>query len=263
MTHSPFPGMDPYLEAPDLWPDVHSSLMNIFRELLSPQLAPEYAAELETQLVVDRVDDRSDAYIVRPDVTVKKIAETAVYETSFPPVSGPEPITVRVPQDLPTRLISIKIRHRDHKKLVTVIELLSPVNKRNGKGRQVYIEKRSGYLSSPVHLVEIDLLRMFPRMPYDDPLPPADYLLMICRRGERPDADVWPVHIRQRLPTLPIPLLDPDPPAQLDVEEALRITYQRARYDLRIDYRQPPEPPLAEAEAEWAKTCISRQQPTR
>ncbi len=159
--------------------------------------------------------------------------------------------------------MTVHLRNRKSGKLVTVIELLSPVNKRQGNGRKEYLEKRQGYLSSPVHFVEIDLLRMSPRMPFQDPLPPADYLIMISPWGERPDADVWPVHIRQRLPTLPIPLLAPDPPAQLDVEEALRIAYQRARYDLRIDYRQPPEPPLAEAEAEWAKTCISRQQPTR
>ena len=57
MIQSPFPGMDPYLEAPAIWPDVHTSLMNIFREQLTPLLAPKYLAELETQVVIDRVDD--------------------------------------------------------------------------------------------------------------------------------------------------------------------------------------------------------------
>jgi Protein of unknown function (DUF4058) len=46
MSHSPFPGMDPYLEAPSIWPDVHTNLMSIFREQLAPLLAPKYLAEL-------------------------------------------------------------------------------------------------------------------------------------------------------------------------------------------------------------------------
>jgi len=50
MQKSPFPGMDPYLEAPTIWPDVHTSLMSIFREQLTPLLAPKYLAELETQV---------------------------------------------------------------------------------------------------------------------------------------------------------------------------------------------------------------------
>src|SRR5262245_2756817 len=57
MSHSPFPGMDPYLEASTIWPDVHTTLMSIFREQLTPLLAPKYLAELETQVVIDRVDD--------------------------------------------------------------------------------------------------------------------------------------------------------------------------------------------------------------
>ena len=68
MMHSPFPGMDPYLEAPTIWPNVHTSLMTIFQEQLNPLLAPQYLAELETQVVIDRMDDESQ--IVRPDVSL-------------------------------------------------------------------------------------------------------------------------------------------------------------------------------------------------
>ena len=69
MVRSPFPGMDPYLEAPTIWPDVHTSLMSIFREQLTPLLAPKYLAELETQVVIDRVDD-DILQVVRPDVSL-------------------------------------------------------------------------------------------------------------------------------------------------------------------------------------------------
>lgn len=37
MAQSPFPGMDPYLEAPGIGADVHSRLMNYIAEQLAPQ----------------------------------------------------------------------------------------------------------------------------------------------------------------------------------------------------------------------------------
>ena len=252
---SPFPGMDPYLEAPDLWPDVHSRLMNVFAEQLAPLLAPKYVAELETQVVIERMDDEGDPYIVQPDVTVVKVAEAGIATANTVAVE-PTPVRVRVPMDAPTRLVSVYVRQREGGKLVTVIELLSPVNKRRGKARQEYLDKRQTFLSTAIHLVEIDLLRAYPRMPFDSPLPPADYLAMVCRAGERPHCDVWPISVRQSLPTLGIPLRKPDPPVPLAMGQALATAYQRARYDLRIDYTQPPLPPLSPADAEWAEALL-------
>ena len=253
MIHSPFPGMDPYLEAPTIWPDVHTSLMNIFREQLTPLLAPKYLAELETQVVIDRVDD--DLQVVLPDVSVTTPDVPAGTPLAVA-VAAPAPVRVRVPLDVPTRLVSVHIRQRETARLVAVIELLSPVNKRRGKGREEYLEKRRTLLTSPVHLIEIDLLCSYPRMPFDDPLPPAHYLVMVCKAGERPNSSVWPVSVRQPLPTIPIPLLPPDPPVPLDMGQALRTAYERARYDLRVDDSKPPVPPLSPVDTAWAEALI-------
>jgi Protein of unknown function (DUF4058) len=253
MIQSPFPGMDPYLEAPSIWPDVHTRLMNIVGEQLTPLLVPKYLAELETQVVIDRVDD--DPQIVLPDVSVTSPDVTAG-TLSAVAVSVPAPVQVRVPMEGPTRLVSVYIRQRQTARLVAVIELLSPVNKRRGKGREEYLEKRRTFLTSPVHLIEIDLLRSYPRMPFDDPLPQAHYLVMVCKAGERPNSSVWPISVRQALPIIPIPLLHPDPPVPLDLGQALRTAYERARYDLRVDYRKPPAPPLLPADAAWAAALI-------
>jgi hypothetical protein len=240
MIHSPFPGMDPYLEAPNIWPDVHTSLVSIFREQLAPLLAPKYLAELETQIVIDRADD--DLQVVLPDVSVTS-PEVPIGAPSAVAVAAPAPVEVRVPLGIPTRLVSVYIRLRETARLVAVIELLSPVNKRRGKGREEYLENRRTFLTSPVHLIEIDLLHSYPRMPFDDPLPAAHYLVMVCKAGERPRSSVWPISVRQPLPTIPIPLLPPDPSVPLDLGQALRTAYERARYDLRVDYRRPPLPP--------------------
>lgn len=48
----PFPGMDPYLERPDLWPDVHQSLITYIRDALQPQLRPRYHARIGERLYV-------------------------------------------------------------------------------------------------------------------------------------------------------------------------------------------------------------------
>jgi hypothetical protein len=243
--------MDPYLEAPTILPDVRTTLMSIFREQLTPLLAPKYLAELETQVVIDRVDD--DPQIVLPDVSVTT-PDVPAGAPSAVAVTAPAPVQIRVPLDVPTHVVSIHIRQRENERLVAVIELLSPVNKRRGKGRDEYLEKRRTLLTSPVHLIEIDLLRSYPHMPFDDPLPPAHYIVMVCKVGERPKSSVWPISVRQPLPTIPIPLLAPDPPVPLDMGQALRTAYERARYDLRVDYRKPPVPPLSPADATWAET---------
>jgi hypothetical protein len=249
--------MDPYLESPELWPDVHNRLMNLFAEQLGDMLAPRYIAELDTQIVIDRFPDEPDSVArVVPDVAITQPrvireggAETTVVAT---------PLRLRVPVPIQTRLVTLYIRQQETKRLVAVIELLSPVNKRPGEGRQAYLEKRAAYLETTVHLIEIDLLRKWPRMPLEGHLPALDYLAMVCNMYERPNCDVWPINVHQPLPNLPIPLLRPDPPVALDLNQALRTAYRRAHYDLRIDYRAPCDPPLAPPDAEWAALLLDQ-----
>lgn len=250
MTRSPFPGMDPYLESPSLWPDVHSSLMTIFREQLTPFLVPKYVAELNTQIVIDTfVEEEADLFL--PDVTVTKVRETQA-GSGAADVAVAEPVRVQAPISVPTRLVSMYIRQRETERLVAVIELLSPINKRRGDGRTAYLEKRAAFLKSRVHLIEIDFLRKWPRMPLEGRRPRSDYCAVVSNFYERPSCMLWPIGVRQRLPTLPIPLLQPDPDVPLDLGAALNLAYERARYDLRIDYRSPCEPPLGAEDSDWA-----------
>jgi hypothetical protein len=249
--------MDPYLESPELWPDVHNRLMNLFAEQLGDLLAPKYIAELDTQIVIDSFGDLPpEIESALPDVTITQ--PHVIRESSAESTAVAAPLHLRVPQSVPTRLVTIYIRYRENERLVTVIELLSPVNKRPGQGRHAYVEKRNTFLETPVHLIEIDLLRKWPRMPLEGKLPESHYLAVVCDMYERPICGVWPMSVRQPLPTLPVPLLRPDPPVNLDLNQALRTTYRRAHYDLRIDYRSPCDPPLAQADAEWAAILIDQ-----
>ena len=89
--HSPFPGMDPYLEAPNIWPDVHTRLITIIGEQLTPLLAPKYLAELETQVVIERLGD--DPQGVLPDVSITGPA-VSVEAPSAVAVAAPAPVQV-------------------------------------------------------------------------------------------------------------------------------------------------------------------------
>jgi hypothetical protein len=252
--------MDPYLEAPGLWPDVHSRLATLFAEQLAPLLAPKYITDLHTQIVIDRAwEAPATQQVALPDMAVTQPSP----ETSGPMTAStisPPPLRMRIPAPLPVRLVSVYIRSRERETLVTVIELLSPVNKRPGRGRQEYLHKRAALLDSSVHLVEIDLLRQWPRMPLEGLLPTCDYLTVVSDASERPVCEVWPLGLPQPLPVLPIPLLSPDAPVPLDVNQALRTTYARARYDLRVDYTQPPSPPLSLEQAAWAAAFLDQEE---
>lgn len=271
MPNSPFPGMDPYLEAPTIWADVHSRLMNVIAEQLAPQLEPKYLAELDTQVVIEQFDDDADIpangngkresrttkqrLVAEPDVAITTGIHGASSGKAAETVAS-TPLRMKVPILLERQQLTVRIVRRQDERLVCAVELLSPVNKRPGSERQKYLDKRNRYLEANAHLVELDLLRRWERMPLTGKLPACDYVAMVSNFYERPDVDVWAFTIRDLLPILPIPLLQPDPPAMLDLGAALRTIYERARYHLRINYHHPPVPPLAEADRQWVADLI-------
>jgi hypothetical protein len=165
------------------------------------------------------------------------------------------PAHVRIPVGVDVERHSyLEIRDRRNRELVTVLELLSPSNKKPGEDRAQYLAKRRAMLLSPVHLVEIDLLRGGPRLPVDD-LPDCDYYALVSRAERRPDAELWAVGIREPLPTIPIPLRASDPDASLDLLAVLHRVYDAAGYADFI-YSGSPQPPLRPEDAEWARQFV-------
>src|SRR5262249_18994276 len=135
------------------------------------------------------------------------------------------PAQVAIPQVDFEGLSFLEIHDKRDRRLVTVVELLSPANKYSGSDREQYLGKRGGLLKSWTHFVEIDLLRGGPRMPFADPLPPCDYYAMVSRMDRRPQAGLWPISLREPLPKIPIPVREPDPDAVLDLQAALHHVY--------------------------------------
>jgi hypothetical protein len=164
---------------------------------------------------------------------------------------------VKIDEHIVERLAYVEIRDRRNRELVTVVELLSPSNKRPGSDREQYLAKREQILGSSAHLVEIDLLRGGRPMPM--PIadrPDCDYSVLVSRVEERPDAGFWPIRLRDRLPVIPVPLRAPDANAQLDLQTILHRLYDAAGYEDYI-YEGAPDPPLSPEDAAWAQTLLS------
>ncbi len=245
---SPFPGMDPYLEGSS-WTSFHAQSGSEISRQLAPKVRPKYTALTVERFVMEEVEDvaisTADIY---PDVSD---AEHGVGEgpATATDIIAPVHLATVMPERVPH--FWVEIREAASRKLVTAVEILSPTNKR-GIGREDYLNKRRRILPSSAHLVEIDLLRRGNRLPVRGELPAADYYVFVSREERRPITDIWPISIRHWLPEIPIPLLQPDADVVLDLQLALTTIYDAVGYDLTINYKQPPDVPIAEADAAWA-----------
>ncbi len=248
---APFPGMDPYLEAPSMWPDVHNRLIVVICDQMQSLIAPSYRAVITPYTVFESIEIAPVRAVI-PDVGVFERNAPGM-GSSTARASEVAPLTLPAVMEVPTEYTRIEIRTvRDHV-LVTAIELLSPANKRPGaEGADAYEKKRQEMFRSTAHLLEIDLLRQGRRPQVARPLPDAPYFIFLSRVQRRPYIEIWPLSLRESIQPVPVPLRHPDPPVQLDVGEAIHETYRRARYDLEVDYRaDPPPPALSPDDAAW------------
>src|SRR5436305_2280561 len=99
-------------------------------------------------------------------------------------------------------------------------------------------------MNTEVHWVGIDLLRAGLPSVTDPPLRPSDYRILVSRGDQRTRTRFWPVSVRQPLPVIGIPLRGKDPEAPLDLGAVFRDAYDRGAYDVSVDYRKEPQPPL-------------------
>ena len=249
---SPFPGMNPYLEHPTLWPGIHNGLIAALQLFLAPQLRPRYYVALEERVYVTEPEQRT--LVGRPDITVVRSSEAE--QTSKPSLSDSPVLTVQVPVPDEVRETYLEVRETGTHHVITVLECLSPTNKRPGRGRRMYEDKRLDILATHTHLVEIDLIRSGEPMPLIDQARRSDYHILVSRGDCRPYATLYPFGVRQPIPTFPLPLKAADPEPLIDIGQLLHELYDRAGYDLRMDYMIDPEPPLPAADAVWASRLL-------
>jgi hypothetical protein len=258
---SPFPGMDPYLEG-EMWQEFHETLASAIRAQIMPKLTPKYAALLAKRYVVDRsalaVFDLLRERVIYPDVHVVQPLVT-------PPLKGPGTTgtaiaapAVELPNIYPAEVpqLSIEIRDVAERRLVTLIEILSPANK-HGDGNREYGARRLDLMRTETHLLEIDLLRQGSRIQLAQEPPPASYYVYLSRLQRRPLTQVWPVQLHDPLPVVPIPLLPPDPDVALDLQAAVQACFDLVGYERLLDYSGPlPPPDLPPADAAWVDNTL-------
>ncbi len=257
---SPFPGMDPYLEHPDFWQETHNRLIVAIAESVMPQIRPKYEIAIEKRIyeINDTNDNNGDSLLVGiPDVAIKRQPNSPnVPTSSVATVTTTVPTTVKVPIPEKIKQAYLEVREMATRQVVTAIEILSPVNKRNGEGRTTYLKKRQSILGSLTHLVEIDLLRGWQSMPILNNPIQSDYRVLVSRSDRRPFAELYAFNLRDSLPVFPLPLREEDVEPIVNLPELLTGIYDRAGYDYRIDYHQEPLPPLSEQDMVWANELL-------
>ena len=252
---TPFPGMDPYLENPRLWPNVHSSLIIAIRDELVPLLRPRYYVAVEERTVQLGSEDLN--FVMRPDVAVVQ-PETAVPTRATSPAtdSTVTAVIVELPMLDEIRETYLEIRTVRSDQVITVLEILSPTNKSNATGRRQYEQKRLNLMSTRTHLVEIDLLRAGEPLMMWGYTQPRDYHILVSRAEQRPQANLYPFQVRQPIPPFQLPLQKGDTAPTVHLNDLLHTLYDRAGYDLRLNYQLEATPPLAGEDADWADTLL-------
>ena len=243
-----FPGMNPYLENPELWSKVHFGLIAVLARSLNAVITPKYRAAVEKRVYADSL------LVGIPDVSVFG-AGTEAAQAQRTTATLSEPLVVTVPIVEETQERFLEIREVGTGTVVTVVEVLSSKNKRAGEGKVKYNAKRQTVLNSMAHLVEIDLLRT------GEPKPMAggvasDYRILVSRANRRPVAELYPFNLPEALPRFLLPLRPGDQEPVVDLQDVLEQVYQEAALELAIDYTQPPVPPVSDDDFAWIQTLI-------
>jgi hypothetical protein len=243
---SPFPGMDPYIES-QKWEDFHTRFMAAVSDALVALLRPRYIVEVEKRIYVEGHDIDQPVKSLVADAAIFEL-NVANHRSSSATAVLDEPDVKKTICTIPyweeRRETFLTIRRGSPAEVVTVIELLSPTNKRKGTdGRNLYVEKLNQLLRSRSHVVEIDLLRKGEHSLLMH-RPTGDYFVMTSRTKQRPLAEMigWPM--LHRLPSISIPLAAPDPDVVLHLQDVFQMVYDRAGYDYSIDYQEVGQPAL-------------------
>lgn len=257
---SPFPGMDPYLESPEYFPDLHDSLVTYLQETLQPRLPEPYFAKKAKRVWLEHAGRfiGPDVYVSRgasrtetsPEVPIATIAETGPVAVAAEPVPM---IEVEEPY------LEIYTRRDGEKRLVATIEVLSPSNKSpSSEGRGLYLKKQLEILRSPVHLIEIDLLRggehttAVSRERMLEKTGPIDYHVSLHCSNEPEKFYIYPIRLPDRLPEIAIPLLPEDPAITVDLQAVFNRSYDTGPFRREVDYaHETPDPPLSAEQMRW------------
>lgn len=202
---SPFPGMDPFLEHPAVWPSFHRHMVAAVYQMLLPGLVDRYRARVVPRTYTSEL-------VLFTSVTKEKHAEEF-----------------------------IEIRSRTDGRLVTLVEVVSVGNRTTTAGKAAYLATRTAAQADRAGVVEIDLLTQGrPPLELDrTALPPFDHTVCVTR-GRTPDRhEIYASGLRKRLPKIKLPLSPDDRDTVLDLQMAVVRAYDTGRFETQLDYTKP------------------------
>ena len=261
---NPFPGMNPYLERRHIWPDFHNDLIAQLRTALGPELPARYRIALQQRVEVETPSGTPlDLAFMIPDALVtdeipNQVSPPAALGAVAVATSTVEEYAVRVRMPREVKVTWLRVETVPDQRIVTIVEILSPINKAPGRERNRYERKREVILGSGANLVEIDLLRRWEPMPLETSPPVSDYRILVCEGWQRPSALLYPWSVRQAIPPFLLPLLPEDKPLQVDLGPIIDRMHHTARYGQVARYHEPPPEPAFEGEVgAWVKERVA------
>lgn len=260
---SPFPGINPYLELPLFWSQVHTHLIVAIADYMNPILRPKYRMSMEQRVYTDINNDDNLELVGIPDNVVFTPSSNATETSSNIAVAPPKvkslPITIPQPETIKEWYLQVK--NVETQEVVIVIEILSPKNKKSGEGRNKYLRKREQLLMSLTHLIEIDLLRKGEVMPMNiDDTIKSDYRIIISRRDRRLKAELYAFNLAQEIPSIPLPLQLEDQEPLIPLQDLLHNIYEKGSYDLAINYQKQKLDNFSEDDQNWVNNLLQEQE---
>jgi hypothetical protein len=252
--------MDPYLEPH--WLDVHGSLIMGAKDVLNEVLPDDLAATSEERVAVESEEGEFPDKRFYPDVRLVELSQGAVAvaePTGTSQFTAPVRLLAQVERATER---SLHIVEAGTERLITVIEFLSPSNKRN-PGMSEFRAKRSELLITGVNFIEIDLVRQGNWQSLLRPhiWPPeyhTTYRVTIRKPDDPAAVGLYPISFRDPLPSIAIALRPKDPRIQLDLQSLVSQVYVKNRYGRRLNYTDPLDPPLSAADQAWVATLIAK-----
>jgi hypothetical protein len=252
---SPFPGMDPYLEAPTEFPSLHVLLV----AGTVAQLQPELRSRGYFASPGERVWLAAPGRSILPDTTLIQHRPHSLPPGGGTALADPpvrirrEPFEVHEPY--------VEIFDAASRRIVTGIEFISPTNKLTRTGRLQYRRKQRDCRRGGIHLVEVDLIRRgkpVVALPFETIAEqgPWDYLVNTVRIPPT-DYEFYPIRLTQRLPRILLPLKTGEPDIVLDLQRLLDEAYETGAFADRIDYTPSPVAPLADDDATWIEQLLT------
>ena len=254
---NPFPGMNPFMELPARWQSFHHRFITYLADSIDSVLPNDYSADFGERVYVSTPPKG-----MYPDVFVVKHAQKKKARRGTSAVlEADPPLQVEYwAEQIREPFIEIRMGP-DPGKLICVIELLSPANKMQGKGRRLYLRKQARLLRSMTHLLEIDFLRAGDHTVavQRDGLPENgwDYVVCLHRGRSLTKFDCWPISLQECLPCIPVPLSSDDADVVVDLQAAVNRCCESAT-GRRIDYTKPCPPPLSKKNAKWVDDFLRK-----